>query len=60
MVDRADSKGFVPLTIDTTPNYTDTQPFPVAKAIWTYKAIYRADDRHVGQWSVPVSVAVGG
>ena len=60
MVDRADGKGFVLLTIDTTPNYTDTQPFPAAKAIWTYKAIYRLDDAQVGRWSQPVSVNVGG
>jgi hypothetical protein len=60
LVDRADTKGFVPLTIDTTPNYVDTHEFPTAKAIWTYKAIYRADDAQVGQWSQPVSVTVGG
>ncbi len=60
MVDRADGKGFVLLTIDTTPNYSDTQPFPAAKAIWTYKAIYRLDDAQVGRWSQPVSVNVGG
>ena len=59
VVDRGDGKGYVPLTIDTTPNYNDTQPFPAAKTIWTYKAIYRADDQQVGQWSLPVSVAVG-
>jgi hypothetical protein len=29
-VDRADSQGFVMLAIDTTPGYTDTQPFPSA------------------------------
>jgi hypothetical protein len=38
------SAGFVLLTIDTTPNYTDTQPWPTMKTIWTYKAIYRAAD----------------
>jgi hypothetical protein len=59
LVDRADGKGFVLLTIDTTPNYTDTQPFPAAKTIWSYKAIYRADDRQVGLWSNTVSVTVG-
>ncbi|MGD0259330.1 MAG: hypothetical protein ABSD29_05825 [Verrucomicrobiota bacterium] len=48
------------LTVDTTPNYVDTQPFPAAKTVWSYKAIYRADDAQVGQWSQPVSVAVGG
>jgi hypothetical protein len=58
-VDRADTKGFVLLTIDTTPKYTDTQPFPANKTVWTYKAIYRADDSQVGQWSQPVTVAVG-
>jgi hypothetical protein len=59
LVDRADTKGFVPLTIDTTPNYVDTHEFPATKAIWTYKAIYRADDAQVGRWSQAVSVTVG-
>jgi hypothetical protein len=58
-VDRADSKGFVLLAIDTTPGYTDTQPFPNAPAKWTYQAIYRVGDNRVGQWSNPVSIAVG-
>jgi hypothetical protein len=57
-VDRADAKGFVLLTIDTTPNYTDTQALPAAQAIWTYRAIYRANDVQVGIWSQPVSVTV--
>jgi len=59
-VDRDDSKGFVLLTFDTTPNYTDTTPFPPAPAKWTYRAIYRVGDQRVGQWSKPLSVAVGG
>jgi hypothetical protein len=59
-VDRADGKGFVPLAFDTTPGYTDTQPFPAAPAKWTYKAIYRVGDAQVGQWSNPVSITVGG
>ena len=59
-VDRGDGHGYVLLTIDTTPKYTDTQPFPATKTVWTYKAIYRADDAQVGQWSQVVSVAVGG
>jgi hypothetical protein len=54
-VDRTDGKGFVLLTFDTTPNYTDTTPFPATPTKWTYRAIYR-----VGQWSKPVSVTVGG
>ena len=59
-VDRADGKGFIPLTFDTTPGYVDTQPFPAAPAKWTYKAIYRLGDVQVGQWSNPVSLTVGG
>ena len=59
-VDRADGHGFGLLTYDTTPNYTDTQPFPAAPAKWTYKAIYRVGDAQVGVWSLPVSVTVGG
>jgi len=39
-------------------SYTDTQPFPVAPVTWTYRAIYRVDDDHTGQWSLPVSVTV--
>jgi hypothetical protein len=59
-VDRADGKGFVLLAMDTTPGYTDTAPLPSAPAKWTYRAIYRVGDHRVGQWSKPVSVAVGG
>ena len=57
-VDRGDGKGFNLLTIDTTPNYTDTQPFPANPARWTYKAIYRLNDAQVGLWSAPVGVTV--
>jgi hypothetical protein len=59
-VDRADGKGFVLLAFDTTPNYTDTQPFPATPAKWIYQAIYHAADERVGQWSKPVSITVGG
>ncbi len=59
-VDRGDGKGYVFLTIDTTPGYTDTQPFPAAKTVWTYRAIYRVGDAQTGSWSAPVSIAVGG
>ena len=52
-VDRSDSHGFVMLAIDTTPGYTDTQPFPAAPAKWSYQAIYRRGDKRVGQWSSP-------
>jgi hypothetical protein len=57
-VDRG--QGFVLLAIDTTPGYTDNQPFPAAPTKWTYRAIYRLGDSRVGQWSKPVSVTVGG
>ncbi len=59
-VDRGDGKGFVPLAFDTTPNYTDTTPFPATPAKWSYQAIYRVGDQRVGQWSKPVSITVGG
>jgi hypothetical protein len=59
-VDRGDAKGFVPLSFDTTPNYTDTQPFPATPVKWIYQAIYRVGDHRVGQWSSPVSITVGG
>lgn len=57
-VDRADGKGFVLLAFDTTPAYTDTQPFPAAPATWTYRAIYRVGDNQVGVWSQTASVTV--
>jgi hypothetical protein len=57
-VDRGDGKGFGLLAYDTTPGYTDTQPFPTAPATWTYRAIYRVGDAQVGVWSNPVSVTV--
>ncbi len=57
-VDRNDGKGPGLLTIDTTPGYTDTQPFPAARTVWTYRAIYQVNDARVGVWSQPVSVAV--
>ncbi len=57
-VDRGDGKGFVLLTIDTTPGYTDTQPFPATPTIWTYRAIYRVGDAQVGVWSQTVNVTV--
>ncbi len=57
-VDRNDGKGFVFLTIDTTPGYTDTQAFPAALTKWTYKAIYRMDEKQFGLWSQPASISV--
>jgi len=57
-VDRGDGKGFGLLTIDTTPGYTDTQPFPATKTVWTYRAIYQLNDARVGVWSQSVSIAV--
>jgi len=59
-VDRGDGKGWVLLTIDTTPNYTDTTALPTALAKWSYKATYRVGENQVGLWSAPVSINVGG
>jgi hypothetical protein len=59
-VERGAGTGFVLLTYDTTPGYTDTAPFPATPTKWTYRAIYRVGDQQVGQWSKPVSVTVGG
>jgi hypothetical protein len=58
-VDRGDGEGFQLLTIDTTPGYTDTAPFPAAAARWSYKAIFRVGDQRVGQWSDVTTIAVG-
>lgn len=52
--------GFAVLTYDSSPTYIDTTPFPATPVKWTYKAIYRVDDAPVGQWSLEVSVIVGG
>lgn len=59
-VDRGDGQGWRPLAHDTTPNYTDTAPFPAVLTRWKYKAIYHANDAQVGLWSTEVSVTVGG
>ena len=59
-VDRNYNKGFVVFVFDTTPNYTDSTPFPAVSAKWTYKAIYRVNDAQVGLWTAPVSVNVSG
>jgi hypothetical protein len=60
VVDRSDHKGEVLLAQDTTPNYTDTAPFPATPTKWTYRGIFRVGDSPVGEWSKPVSVTVGG
>ncbi len=59
-VDRNDTKGWVFLTYDTTPNYTDTHPLPATPMKWKYRAIYRVGDAQVGQWSNTVEITVGG
>jgi hypothetical protein len=28
--------------------YTDTQAFPVARTVWTYRSIYQVNDARVG------------
>jgi hypothetical protein len=57
-VDRG--QGWADLAYDTTPGYTDTQPFPAALTTWKYRAIYRVGDNQVGVWSAEVGIAVGG
>ena len=59
-VNRGDGKGWVFLTFDTTPNYTDTAPLPATLAKWKYRAIYRVGDAQVGVWSNTVEITVGG
>ncbi len=58
-MDRGDGKGWVFLTFDTTPNYTDTTPFPATPTKWKYRAIYRVGDAQVGVWSNTVEITVG-
>jgi hypothetical protein len=59
-VDRGTGQGWTPLAFDTTPNYTDTTPFPATPTKWKYRAIYRVGDHQVGQWSNVVEITVGG
>lgn len=58
-VDRGDTQGWRFLTIDSVPNYLDTQAMPAAPAKWKYRAIYRLKDERVGQWSAVVEAMVG-
>jgi hypothetical protein len=60
MVNRSDGQNFTLLAYDSTPNYEDSQPYPVAPTKWIYKAIYRVADHQVGQWSAVAEVLVGG
>ena len=50
-MDRGDGKGFQFLAIDTLPG---------TPTVWQYKAIYRKADAKIGQWSLPISIRVGG
>ena len=52
--------GWVILTFDTTPGYTDTTAHPTTLTQWKYRAIYRVGDQQVGQWSAEIAVTVGG
>ncbi len=58
-VDRGDGN-WVFLAVNTTPNYTDTTALPsgTTNALWKYKAIYRFNDVHVGQWSDVTAITV--
>lgn len=57
-VDRGN--GWEMLAFDTTPNYTDTNPFPSSPVKWKYRLIYRVGDQRVGQWSDETTITVGG
>jgi len=59
-VDRGTGAGWTMLTWDTTPDYTDTTPFPATPTKWKYRAIYRVADTQVGLWSDVKEVVVGG
>lgn len=59
-VDRGTAQGWQPLVFDTTPNYDDTHPHPAASTQWKYRAIFRVGEQQTGEWSVPVTVLVGG
>ncbi len=50
------------LAIDTIPDFLDTAPLLAAgaSALWKYKAIYRLNDKQVGQWSDVASTSVTG
>ena len=52
--------GWVPLAIDTNPNYIDPTPFPATLTKWKYRGIYNKDAARVGLWSPEASVVVGG
>lgn len=58
-MDRASGSNFALLAMDTTPDYTDTQPLPTTAATWAYRGMYYVGDRPVGLWSDPVSITVG-
>lgn len=58
-VEREAGSGFSFFAISTIPQLTDPSPRPVTGAQWRYKAIYRLDNKPVGQWSEVHSVAVG-
>ena len=56
-VDRGN--GWETLMFDSDPNFKDLTPFPASPAKWKYRAIYRAGESRVGQWSPEVTVNVG-
>jgi hypothetical protein len=52
--------GWVFLTVDTIPNYSDKVQAPKVSAVWKYRAMALKGDTLVGQWSDEVAVTVGG
>jgi hypothetical protein len=60
-VDRGDGKGYVLLAYDTTPGYTDTQPFSATRPSNGHTKPSTAWATHrPGNGSNPVSITVGG
>jgi len=57
-VDRNGGDNFSFCEVDLKPNFTDNFTLPEKPALWRYKAIYRKDNKQVGQWSDIMSIAV--
>ncbi|MFT3933615.1 MAG: hypothetical protein QM726_08385 [Chitinophagaceae bacterium] len=58
--DSGNGSGFTLYDLDNHPNWTDKHTLPTTATLWKYKLIYRLDDEEVGQWSVVLSINVGG
>ncbi|MEI6816256.1 MAG: hypothetical protein WCL14_06570 [Bacteroidota bacterium] len=61
-VDRGDGLGFVHLAEPSNITYTDNGALPLINQakVWKYRAIYKLNDEHIGDWCNPISVTVHG